>query len=213
MATFDIHASKTALLVIDMQNAFVAPGGSRENPRGRDIIPGLNRVIRACRKAGILTIFTQHCYREDGSDLGLSAEFMPDTATKSSLIRGTPDADIYDEIETQKGDIRVTKCEHSAFCGTDLDLLLRINGIDTLIICGVDTVACVEATARDARHRNYKVIFLSDGTATRDRPDMGWGAFSADEAQRFVLTFMAMRYAEVLSVKEVLTRIQRANPT
>lgn len=208
VVTFDIHPPKTALLVIDMQNAFLKPGAPRANPRGRDLVPRLNRLIRVCRQAGILIIFTCHVHREDGRDMGLTAEFIPEVAAKSTLIEGTPDVDIYDEMERKEGDIMITKRAHSAFYGTELDLVLRIQGIDTLIVAGVDTVACCEATARDARHRNYKVIFLSDGTATHDRPDVGWGAFSADEAQRFVLTFLALRYAEVLSVGQVMKRIR-----
>lgn len=208
MVRFDIHADKTALLIIDMQNAFLKPGAILERPSGRDLIPRLNKLLRACHEKQILTIFTQQIFREDGSDMGLFTEFAPELyAGKSTLIEGTPDVDIYHEVERQKGDIMLPKRAYSALWGTELDLLLRIHGIDTLIIGGVDTVFCCESTTREARHRNYKVIFLSDGTATLDQPDMGWGEISADEVQRFVLTIMALRYAEVASVEEVLRRI------
>ncbi len=208
MVRFDIHTDKTALLIIDMQNAFLKPGGPLERPGGRDLVPRLNNLLRGCRKKGILILFTRQVFRKDGSDLGLFAEFAPELyKTKSTLVEGTPDVDIYDEIEQQEGDIMITKQTYSAFSGTELDLLLRIKGIDTLIIGGVDTAVCCEATARSARHRNYKVIFLSDGTATSAQLDVGWGAISADEAQRFVLTVMAPRYAEVSSVDEVLRRV------
>ena len=209
MVRFDIHADKTALIIIDMQNAFLKPGASLERPSGRDIIPGLNRLLQACHQKDIMVIFTCHAYRADGSDMGLIVEFAPGLyANKSTLIEGTTDVDIYDEMERQETDIVINKPIYSAFYGTELDLILRIHGIDTMIIGGVDTVFCCEATARDARHRNYKVIFLSDGTATADQPDLGWGVISADAAQRCVLTVMANRYAEVLSVEEALRRIR-----
>lgn len=209
MVIFDIHTSKTALLVIDMQNFFLKPGAPLETPTGRDQIPRLNKLIRACHGTGIPVIFTCQAFRADGSDMGLVVEFSPELyRTKSALIEGTPDVDISAEIERQEGDIIITKHTYSAFVGTELDPLLRIKGIDTLIIGGVTTAFCCEATARDARHRNYKVLFLSDGTAPADLPDMGWGVIPADEVQRMVLTVMANRYAEVLSVKEVLKRIQ-----
>lgn len=208
MPRFDIAAEKTALVIIDMQNAFLKPGASLERPSGRDIIPSLNRLIRACHEAGIMVIFTCHAYRADGSDMGLVTQFAPQLyANKSTLIEGTPDVDIYREMERAESDIVINKPIYSAFYGTELDLILRIHGIDTVIIGGVDTVFCCEATARDARHRNYKVIFLSDGTATADQPDLGWGVISADEAQRCVLTVLANRYAEVLSVEETISRI------
>jgi len=209
LVRFDIHRERTALLIIDMQNAFLKPGAPLERPRGRDIVPRLNKLIRACRKTGVLVIFIRHAFRTDGNDMGLLVQFAPELyAGKSTLTEGTTDVDIYDEIERHRGDVMITKRTYSAFLGTDLELLLHIRGIDTLIIGGVDTCFCCEATARDARHRNYKVIFLSDGTATSDQPDMGWGAISADAAQSFVQTIMAIRYAEVSSVEEVLRRIE-----
>ena len=209
MVKFDVNASKTVLIIIDMQNAFLEPGASLERSRGRAIIPGLNKLIRACHEKKMLTIFTQQVFREDGSDTGLFAEFAPELyANKSTLIVGTRDVDIYPEVERHNGDILLLKQAYSAFWGTELDLLLRINGIDTLIIGGVDTVFCCESTTREARHRNYRVILLADGTETSDQPDMGWGTISADEVQRFVLTIMALRYAEVASVEEVIMRIQ-----
>ena len=209
MVRFDIQADKTALIIIDMQNAFLKPGASLERARGRDLIPGLNKLIRACHEAGIMVIFTCHAFRADGSDMGLVAEFAPEMyANKNTLIEGTPDVDIYDEMERGEKDVVVTKRIYNAFYGTELDLILRIHGVDTVIIGGVDTVFCCEATAREARHRNYRVIFLSDGTATADQPDLGWGVISADEAQRCVLTVLANRYAEVLSVDETISRIK-----
>jgi len=209
MAKFDIHPNKTSLLIIDMQNAFLKQGAILERPRGRDLIPRLNKLIQVCHERKILTIFTQHIFRQDGSDTGLFAEFAPQLyANKSTLIQGTTDVDIYPGVEQKAGNILLSKRAYSAFCGTELDLLLRIKGIDTIIIGGVDTVFCCESTTRDARHRNYKVIFLSDGTATSDQPDMGWGAISADEVQRYVQTIMALRYAEVASIEAVLKRIQ-----
>lgn len=209
MVKFNICPEKTALLIIDMMNAFLKPGGPLEVKRGRNLITGLNKLISMCRQKRILSIFIVHAHREDGSDMGLFKEFIPEMTT-SPLIEGTPDVEIYDEIDQQKGDIIIVKRAFSAFFGTDLDLILRIKGIDTLIISGITTHSCCEATARDARHRNYKVIFLSDGTATFDYlPDKGWGIISGDDVQRVVLTIMALRNAEVSSIEEVIVRLSK----
>jgi len=208
MVRFDIRADKTALLIIDMQNAFVKPGSPVARARGPDLVPRLNKVIQACRKKAILTIFTQHMLRADGSDVGLFKEFLPAPAVKA-LTAGTPGVAIYPEMEQHSSDITIPKQVYDAFLWTELDLILRNKGIDTLIIGGLDTLLCCESTVRASRHRNYKVIFLSDGTSTGDWPDMGWGAISADDAQKFALTIIAARFAEVASVAEVLRRIQR----
>jgi ureidoacrylate peracid hydrolase len=71
------------------------------------------------------------------------------------------------------------------------------------------TNVCCESTARDAFSRDYKVIFLSDGNATFDFPDVGFGAVSADEAQRVALTVLAMCFAQVSSVDEVIAELER----
>ncbi len=208
MVRFDIYPEKTALLLIDMQQVWLAKGARMEVPRGRQMVPRLNKLIAACRQQGIRVIFTRHAHREDGSDLGLFKEFIPTASGKPFLIKGTPEAEIYDEMDRQENDLVVDKQIYSAFLGTNLDHILRSNGIDTVIIGGLITTYCCEATARDARHRNYKVIFLSDGNAIYDKiPDMGWGEISADEVERVVLTIIAYRYAEVLSIADVLNRL------
>lgn len=210
MVRFNTCPQKTALLVIDMINGFLKQGGPLEMRRGRRIVPKLNKLISSCRKKDILIIFIVHSHRKNGSDLGLFKDFIP-PMTESILNEGTSDIKIYDEIDYLENDIVVAKRAFSAFYDTDLDLILRANGIDTVIISGVATHSCCEATARDARHRNYKVIFLSNGTATYDfLPDMGWGVISGDDVQRVVLTIMAHRNAEVLSVEDVMKRISKS---
>ncbi len=210
-AKFDINPGKTALLVIDMQNTWLGAGGPMETPSSRSLVPKLNKLIQGCREKGISIIFTRHAHRSDGSDIGLFAEFIPAMAAKTALIEGTPDVDIYRELEYRQSDILVTKQAYSAFYGTNLDLILRTKGIDTVIISGIVTWGCCESTARDARHRNYKVIFLSDGTGTYGQlPDMGWGVITAEETMRHVLTVMAFRFAQVLSVEQVLVQVAKA---
>lgn len=211
MARFEIDPDKTVLLVIDMQNTWLRPGSPMETPSGRALIPNLNRLIKACREKGILIVFTRSAWRQDGSDMGLFLDFIPEMAARSNLIEGTADVEISDEMDCQERDIVILKKAYSAFYGTPLDLILHIKGIDTVIISGVVTWGCCESTARDARHRNYKVIFLSDGNAAYESiPDMGWGVVSADESLRHVLTVMAYRYAEVLSVEQVLSRLSES---
>lgn len=203
MAKFEIHPKKTALLIIDMQNAFLKKGCKMELPAGRELIPKLKKLIQRCRDQDIPVIFAKHILRKDGSDEGIASEFPPGKI----CLAGGEDVEFYDEIKPEKGDIIIEKCRYSAFFSTDLDLVLRCKGIDTLIIGGVVTHMCCDTTARDARMRDYKVIFLSDGTSAYSIPDMGWGPISAEEVQRFVLTIMASRYAQVSPVEDVLRQI------
>jgi len=208
MARFKICPERTAFVIVDMQDYFLRPGSHMERPRGRDLVPGLNRLARVCRQNGIPVIFTRHAFRSDLADVGLYPEFMPGPPEKYLLVEGKPDAGIYHDLPVEKGDTIITKNAFSAFTGTGLEALLREKGIDMLIIGGVDVHVCCEATARDARHRNLRVIFLADGTATRDMADSGWGVITADEMQRNVLTRMALGYAEVTTIEDVVRRIR-----
>jgi len=207
MVRFDIAPERTAVIIIDMQNAFLKPGGPLERPQGRDIIPRINELLRTARAAGIMVILARHAFRIGGSDMGRFLDFVPVSPDRFALLESSQDIEFYEGLDRRDSDVIVTKRTYSAFAGTDLDLILRGNSIDTLIIGGVDTCVCCEATARDARHRNYKVIFLGDGTATRDLRDMGWGVIAAEEVQRYVQAHLALNYAEVSSVDDVISRI------
>ena len=88
MVTFDIRPEKTALIIVDMMNALLKPGGPVEVPSGRELVPRLNKLISACREKGILIIFTRHAHRATGHDMGLYTEFSP---AKSIVIEGTSD--------------------------------------------------------------------------------------------------------------------------
>jgi nicotinamidase-related amidase len=76
-----------------------------------------------------------------------------------------------------------------------------------VIVGGTVTNVCCDSTTRDAFSRDYEVIFLSDGTATRDLPDLGFGPVAADEIQRVVLTVLAMSFAQVSSIDQVVEEI------
>jgi len=102
----------------------------------------------------------------------------------------------------------VAKPRYSAFHGTDLEAILRSKDVDTLIIGGTLTNVCCDSTTRDAFSRDYKVIFLSDGTATRDLPDLGFGPVTAEEIQKVVLSVLAMSFAQVSSIEEVIDEIE-----
>ncbi len=208
MVEYNIQPDRIALLIIDMTNGFLMPGSPLEVPGGRELIPGLSRLAGVCRGKGITVIFVSHVFRRDGSDMGLSAVFRPpEAAVKGTLSEGTASVEFYKGIQPGENDIVLKKQRFSAFVSTALDLILRSKEIDTIIIGGVATNICCESTARDARMRDYKVIFLSDGTAPMGLPDMGWGKYSLHDIQRFVLTTMAFQYAQVLSIDGVISRL------
>ncbi len=114
-------------------------------------------------------------------------------------------------MDVREGDIIVDKPRFDSFYGTDLEVILRSSGIDTIILGGINTNVCVDTTAREAAVREFRVLFLSDGTANFDLPDGGLGAVSAEDLQRAAVAVMAFGFAEVITIDEVLRRIPVAS--
>ena len=104
----------------------------------------------------------------------------------------------------------ITKHRYSAFYGTDLEIVLRGLGVTTVVVAGVTTENCCHATARDALFRDFRVVFLSDATATADYPDRGYGAMSADEVHRATLVVLAASTAEVIPTETFVARATAA---
>jgi ureidoacrylate peracid hydrolase len=168
----------TALLVIDMQNDFLAEGGlmAREGwdvSEAQRMATRLPELIATARQAGVFVIFVRNVYSSDRnfylSDVWLeqAARKRPGGYTKfPACAEGSWGGAFFDGIEPKPGDPVVTKHRYNGFLNTDLDTILRANGIRTVVCTGVSTNCCVESTARDAFMRDYYVVVVDDGTAT-----------------------------------------------
>jgi ureidoacrylate peracid hydrolase len=167
----------------------------------------LNRLAAVCRAVGMPVIYTAHVVRPDGSNVGVMGEIIP--PVKGGVINdGSESADIHPGLQVEPTDIFIKKPRFGAFHGTDLELILRARGIDSVIIGGIATNVCCETTAREASVRDFRVHFLRDGTATFGLPDMGWGSVTADEVQRVVCSTLAFAFARVCTVGEAIAEIQ-----
>ena len=202
-----IDPATTVMIVVDMQNDFVAEGAKLRSLQAAQMVPLLAATLQSCRGQGIRVIYTTHAHRADGCDMGLFDDLYPPVADRSSLIDGTPGVEIFGALAPQPGEHVIKKHRYSGFFGTDLDMILREWGIKTVVVSGTTTENCCHATARDAMFNNYKVVFLSDATGTFDYPDVGQGALSADEVHRATLTILAFSTAHVMTAAEFLGRI------
>ena len=200
-----IGLGRTALVIVDMQRAFVADSPIAA-PAGAEVAERLNRLAAACRRSGIPVIWTRHVVRPGGSNVGLLGEMVPPVAD-GIIDEDAPTAALHELMDVREGDVIVDKPRFGAFYGTDLEVILRSSGIDTIILGGINTNVCVDTTAREAAVREFRVLFLSDGTANFDLPDGGLGAVSAEDLQRAAVAVMAFGFAEVNTVDEVLRRI------
>ena len=203
-----IEPAKAAMIVVDMQNDFVAPGGGLETPAARAMVPKLAEALQICRSAGIKVIYTTHVHRRDGSDMGLF-DMHPPIANRNATVDGTWGVEIYPEVAPAAGEHVIKKHRYSGFFGTDLDIVLRGWGIDTVIISGTTTENCCHATARDAMFHNYRVVFLSDATATYDYPDRGFGSMPNEQVHHATLVILADSTAHVMPVAEMNSAILR----
>ena len=201
-----IDPGTTALIVVDMENDFVAPGAPLEAPAGRAMLPQLKRALACCRERGIPVIYTTHAHRPGGCDLGRFAD-NPTIGRGKALVDGTPGVAIFPEVAPRDGEIVITKHRYSAFYGTDLEIVLRGLGVTTVVIAGVTTENCCHATARDALFRDFRVVVLADATATFDYPDRGYGSMSADEVHRATLVILAGSTAEVMTTDAFVARV------
>jgi nicotinamidase-related amidase len=165
----------TALLLIDMQRDFVEPGGFGETLGNdvamlRRVIPPLQEVLAATRKAGMTVIHTREGHLPDLSDcppakLGRGAPSLRigDPGPKGRiLIRGEYGHDIIDELAPADGELVLDKPGKGAFYATDLERVLRAGEIRSLIVTGVTTEVCVHTTVREANDRGYECLVLSD---------------------------------------------------
>jgi len=162
---FKINPLTTALIVVDLQNDFVALDARVWIPDALRMIPKVKKLISNCRNLGVKIIYTAHVHHPYAMDRGLMGVFWPG----ESIIEGTKGAEIFPDIKPMPEDKIVYKHRYSAFFQTDLDLTLRNLGIESVIICGTATNFCCESTARDAFYRDYQVIFLSDLNCTNNK--------------------------------------------
>jgi nicotinamidase/pyrazinamidase len=146
----------SAILVIDMLNDHLNPGGSLEVPRAREIVPALNARLDAARAAGVPVIYV--CDEHDADD--------PDfDAWTSHNVKGTKGAEVWAPLAPHAGDRIVTKGTYSAFTGSTLVALLDELVVDTLILTGCLTEIGVLATATDALQRGFVVEVPLDSQA------------------------------------------------
>jgi nicotinamidase-related amidase len=202
MADYQLIPSKTALVNVDMQNAFVE-GTPLSAPKGVDLVPIVNRLAAACREAGMMVIHTLHVTRKDGSNHGTMGELI-EPVRAGYINEGTETAKLHPGVEVGADDIMLYKPRYGSFTGTDLDQILRSNGIDTIIISGICTNICCETTAREAGMRDYHVFFTSDGTETFPA-----GGLSVEEIKKATLTTLGVAFAKIVSVDETVALIRR----
>jgi nicotinamidase-related amidase len=172
-----LNPATTALIIIDMQNDFLLQDGYFAK-RGydptalRSILPALSLLISACRPAGIRIVHTRQGYRADQADMTEYEQWRRARSGldgTSVLLRGSPGFEIVPEIDVRSEDIIVDKTCNNAFIYTDLEHILRAQGITHLMFTGCTTDVCVHSTLREACDRNFQCLTIADACASGDQ--------------------------------------------
>ena len=178
-AAVTVDTGRTALIIIDMQRDFLEPGGfgaalGNDVSRLTAAVGPCADVLAAARRADVLVIHTREGHRPDLTDAPPIKVERGDPALRIGapgpmgriLIRGEPGHDIIPELYPAAGEPVIDKPGKGAFYQTDLELMLKNRGIETLLVCGVTTEVCVNTTVREANDRGFRCIVLSDCCAS-----------------------------------------------
>ena len=200
----DFDPTTTALVVIDMQNVFMAPGALAEVPTARGIVGNVNRLAASLRAGGGLVVWIRGSVGSARGPWSLYLDYF-ETPERSAAYRETlaPGGDgwaFWHELDVQEDDPIVQKDRYSAFIegSSDLEPLLRDRGIETVAVVGTLTNSCCESTARDAMMRDFKTIMVSDANAAR-----------SDAEHLTTLCTFLNSFGDVLTTDEMLARINQ----
>jgi ureidoacrylate peracid hydrolase len=194
---------RTALLVIDMQRAFVEPGEAMEVPPTGDIVPRIQELLAIFREKKLPVVFTEFVY-SDKTPLLVGALHPEHRRAErgaptgfglpsSSCLDGEDNVATIAELAPKADELVVRKHHYDAFDGTVLDAALRARGVTSLVITGTLTDICVLATVGGGFNREYRMTVVEDGVATL------W-----PEIQRAALDIVQRAYARVVPTKVVV---------
>jgi len=157
-----------ALIVVDMQRDFLLPDGLLPVWGGPAVMPNIQALIDRFHAATRPVMFSRHVYENPETDGGATARWWKVDKSSQLLREGTWHAELAEALSPGPQDKIIPKRRYSAFYGTDLEILLRTSGVKEVLITGVCTNICCEATAHDAFFRDFEVYFVLDGTGATD---------------------------------------------
>lgn len=204
MSTLTINPNKTALLVIDLQNDTVTAGGKGEklgavkHAQSQRTVEHVNELLDAARSAGSPVFHNIFVVEPGAPAIGTNAPIFVSIQKGGSVVRGSWGAQIAEGVRVAKEDYMLERQRMDAFHGTQLNVMLRNLGIDTVIISGAWTNMAVEHTARSAADYGYRVIFASDATAT----------FNSDW-QKAALSFALTQIATLVSTADIVAALKQ----
>ena len=195
-----IDPAASALVVIDLQRAFMDPGAPSEAAPARAVVPNVNRLADAMRSAGGRVVWVRATFDRAGWPNFFDHMVNPELSRRilDALQEGDPLHALHGGLDVRDGDMIVNKYRLSAFLpgASNLPILLRTAGIDTVLIAGCMTNVCCDSSARDAVMTDFKTIMVEDANAAR-----------TDEAHIAALTTFLQSFGDVRPTDEVIAML------
>ena len=169
MAELELNHKKTALLIMDVQNdqfGMLEKAGQAEG-----FLKNVTQVLDSARTAGILVIYVVAQFRPGHPEASPRNRFNTYNKAQGRLVEGSQGAEIRPEVAPLPDDIVVTKRRINAFFGTDLDGVLRANGIESIVLAGIATRGVILSSTRHAGDADYDIVILRDCVGDPD-PDL-----------------------------------------
>lgn len=204
MPTYEFRANCSALIVVDMQNAFLDSRYASYVPDAQAVVEPINELADTCRQAGMPIIWTTHVLQPDLSNRGL----IPLPIAKALVADGRG-IHFYPKMHIRPEDKVIRKPRFSAFWETDLYEYLTALNRDTLVVTGCVLNVCCESTARDAFQHDIKVFFPKELNKTRDHQDQGFGPYTAEEMTAHVLTSLGSKFVHLIGTDEMFDLVKR----
>src|SRR5690349_2346394 len=197
----NLYPRRTALLVVDMQNAFMMPGVAHAYCQyAESIVPNVNRLAQAMRETGATVVWIKTTFGEQSlaswpvlHDMA-GAERTP--RRLAALAEGSKGHEFWAGLDRRPADLIVNKDRYSAFIqgSSNIAEVLRGRGIDTVVVTGTVTNVCCESTARDAMMTNFKTIMATDANAGH-----------TDEEHNASLVAFYLSFGDIMSTEELIS--------
>jgi nicotinamidase-related amidase len=158
-----VDASRTVLLIGDMQNDFVTEGGTLVVPHAEETVPAIRKLLDLARDSGMRVVFVQDTHNEGDPEWEIWGEHCREGSWGWQVVDG---------LAPNEDEVTIRKPRYDAFYGTDLEHLLRMWGVDTVIICGTVANICVHYTASSAAMRWFNVVVPRDCISSFNDFDM-----------------------------------------
>ncbi len=158
-----VNPTRTALVVVDMQNDFVTEGGSLVVPDAESTIPAIGTLLELARAYGMRVVFTQDSHRDGDPEWRIWPEHAREDSWGWQIVEA---------LAPREDETVIRKVRYDGFYGTSLDHLLRLWGVSTLVICGTVANICVHYTAASAALRWYDVVIPRDAVSALDPFDL-----------------------------------------